>query len=62
MIEELNTVFEKPVAEKLGQVMLSVYERLHESLVLQGLDVLESAELTTWRMSGVAHMLNSPSG
>ncbi|MER3473163.1 MAG: hypothetical protein C4335_03850 [Armatimonadota bacterium] len=41
VIEELSSVFEKPVAEKLGQVMLSVYERLHESLVLQRLDLLE---------------------
>ncbi len=41
VVEELSSVFEKPVAEKLGQVMLSVYERLHESMVLQRLDAIE---------------------
>ena len=41
VIDELSTVFDKSVAEKLGQVMLSVYERLHESTVLQRLELIE---------------------
>jgi hypothetical protein len=41
--QELGTVFEPPAAEKLAQVMVSVYERLHESMVLQRLDALENA-------------------
>ncbi|GIV19188.1 MAG: hypothetical protein KatS3mg023_0939 [Armatimonadota bacterium] len=41
--QELGTVFEPPAAEKLAQVMVSVYEQLHESMVLQRLDALENA-------------------
>lgn len=43
MIEELSTVLDRPAAEKIAQVVLSVYERLHESLVLRRFDALENA-------------------
>ncbi|MER3474175.1 MAG: chordopoxvirus fusion protein [Armatimonadota bacterium] len=43
VVEELSAVLERPVAEKLAQVMLSVYQRLHEDLVLQRLESLENA-------------------
>ncbi len=43
IVEELSTVLDRAAAEKIGKVMLQVYERLHESLVLQRLDSLENA-------------------
>lgn len=43
IVEELSTVLDRAAAEKIGKLMLQVYERLHESLVLQRLDSLENA-------------------
>jgi DNA repair exonuclease SbcCD ATPase subunit len=42
VIDELSEVLERRAAEKIAHVMFSVYERLHESLVLQRLEALES--------------------
>jgi len=42
VIDDLSEVLERRAAEKIAHVMFSVYERLHESLVLQRLEALES--------------------
>lgn len=48
VVEELSSVLERPVAEKIAQVVLSVYQGLHEEMVLRRLEALEKAvtELT----------------
>ena len=43
IVDELSGVMDRPAAEKLAQVVVSVYERLHESLVIRRLDSLETA-------------------
>ncbi len=43
IVEELSSVMERPVAEKLAQVMQSFYERLREDEMLKRLDALEKA-------------------
>ncbi|NSW79347.1 MAG: hypothetical protein HPY54_09985 [Chthonomonadetes bacterium] len=43
IVDELSSVMERPVAEKLAQVMQSFYERLHEDEVLRRLEALENA-------------------
>ncbi|MGQ9489054.1 MAG: hypothetical protein ACUVRT_04685, partial [Armatimonadota bacterium] len=48
VVEELSSVLERPVAEKIAQVVLSVYQGLYEEMVLRRLEALEKAvtELT----------------
>ena len=41
--DELSNVLDRPAAERIAQVVVSVYERLHESLVIRRLDSLETA-------------------
>jgi len=43
IVRELATVMDKPAAEKLAQVLTSLYTDLHESMVLQRLTALERA-------------------
>ncbi|GIV16654.1 MAG: hypothetical protein KatS3mg022_2089 [Armatimonadota bacterium] len=43
IIEELTSVMDRPVAEKMAQVILSVQQQLYESLVIKRLESLESA-------------------
>jgi DNA repair exonuclease SbcCD ATPase subunit len=43
VIEELTSVLDRPVAEKVAQVMLSVQQQLYESLVVKRLESLEDA-------------------